>query len=88
MKIKNAFAALLLPVAFGVQAQDGVAKWDYEGTHGPMAWGNLDSSFAECKVGKAQSPIDIRHAKRGHLAPLAFDYHATKVEEVNNGHTV
>lgn len=88
MKLKHVFAALLLPAAFGAQAEEGAVKWNYEGAHGPAAWGNLNSNFAECKVGKAQSPIDIRHAKKGHLAPLAFDYHATKGEEVNNGHTV
>lgn len=88
MKLKHILAALLLPAALGAHAENKVAHWEYKGAHGPAAWGELDSNFAECKLGKAQSPIDIRHAQKGHLAPLAFGYHATHAEEVNNGHTV
>ena len=88
MKLKHILAALLLPAAFGAHAGNKVAHWEYNGKHGPAAWGELDSNFAECKLGKEQSPIDIRHAKKGHLAPLTFGYHVTHAEEVNNGHTI
>lgn len=88
MKLKHIVAALLLPAAFGAHAADSAPRWEYKGAHGPAAWGDLDGNFAECKLGKEQSPIDIRDAKKGQLAPLAFGYHATKAEEVNNGHTI
>jgi len=34
----------------------------YEGETGPSYWGSLDSSFATCSVGHAQSPVDITAA--------------------------
>jgi carbonic anhydrase len=44
--------------------------WAYEGKEGPKEWGNLDSSYAACAVGKTQSPIDIKGCNR--------EYHASR----------
>lgn len=63
--------------------------WTYEGEHGPAHWAELDKQFTECKLGHAQSPIDIRAAKPKADAPdLAFHYQATPLALINNGHTV
>ena len=34
--------------------------WTYEGKEGPQKWGDLEKDFATCKLGKEQSPIDIK----------------------------
>lgn len=63
--------------------------WTYEGAHGPAHWADLDKSFSECRLGHAQSPIDIRGAKALADAPnLEFAYQAVPLAIVNNGHTV
>ena len=62
--------------------------WAYEGKEGPKEWGTLDSSYAACSVGKTQSPIDIRGAKKTDLPALNFSYHAVPLRIINNGHTI
>ena len=63
--------------------------WTYEGEHGPSHWSELDKNFAECRLGHAQSPIDIRSAKPATDAPdLEFQYQPVPLSLVNNGHTV
>lgn len=89
MKSKYILAAVLMPIAFGSYAGgDHAPHWEYGGKSGPAAWGDLDTSFAECKLGNEQSPIDIRGAKKTDLPPLAFGYQSTGAEIVNNGHTI
>lgn len=63
--------------------------WTYEGEHGPSHWSELDKNFTECRLGHAQSPIDIRGAEAKADAPdLEFQYHAMPLALINNGHTV
>jgi carbonic anhydrase len=63
--------------------------WTYEGEGGPANWGSLDDAFKLCASGTAQSPIDIVGAESSEALPeLALDYKASKVNVVNNGHTV
>lgn len=62
--------------------------FSYEGATGPAYWGDLSPSYATCKTGKEQSPIDIRDARSSALPPLQFDYRAAPLRLVNNGHTV
>jgi len=89
MKLKYLTSAALLCAAMSAHAGDAHAPhWEYRGAAGPQAWGALDASFTGCKLGHEQSPIDIHGARKGHLAPLALDYHATPADIVNNGHTV
>ena len=64
------------------------APWSYDGSHGPDHWGDLESDFAECKVGTQQSPIDIRDAKETELAPIHFDYKLSPLKIINNGQTI
>lgn len=59
--------------------------WSYTN---PENWGELKPDYKLCKLGKVQSPIDIRNAAKADLAPLAFDYRSSPIEVLNNGHTV
>ena len=71
--------------ANGAQA-DEHPHWSY---HDAARWGELDKSFETCGLGTAQSPIDIRGAKRGGGLPaLGFGYVAGAAEVLNNGHTI
>jgi carbonic anhydrase len=62
--------------------------WTYEGEEGPEHWGELDPSYATCRQGKSQSPIDIANATSQDLANVAFHYQPSAVRILNNGHTV
>jgi carbonic anhydrase len=62
--------------------------WGYAGEAGPQAWGELKPEFAQCSLGKRQSPIDIRGGVRVDLEPIKFDYRPTGFAVVDNGHTV
>jgi carbonic anhydrase len=65
------------------------AHWSYSGPDGPEHWDELESDFAPCKVGRRQSPIDIKDAKdQADLAPIRFDYKLSPLKIINNGHTV
>jgi len=88
MKLKSVLTALLIPVALSAQAGDHASHWGYEGKEGPAKWGVLEPGFALCKMGKEQSPIDIRHAGKSALPPLDFGYTGSSAEIVNNGHTI
>ena len=68
-------------------AEDG--HWGYGSATGPAKWGSLEKGFAECKLGHAQSPIDIpdASARKGDLAPLLFNYKPSPLKIIDNGHT-
>ena len=80
----------LLLAAGAASASGHGPHWTYGGHEGPEHWGDLDKSFATCKAGREQSPIDIGSgkAKKEKLGPLEFHYQPTKAEVINNGHTV
>ena len=66
-------------------------KWGYTGHDGPEHWGELDSEFKECAIGKQQSPINITHeieVHEGELDPIEFHYDSETTHVINNGHTV
>jgi carbonic anhydrase len=62
--------------------------WTYTGPTGAVKWGEMQKDFATCKLGKKQSPIDIKGAKKGNLPAIAFNYSPSAAEVVNNGHTI
>lgn len=66
----------------------GPAHWSYAGKTGPEHWAELDPAYATCKLGHAQSPIDIRDTSTGKPVPVDFAYTAGAASVVNNGHTV
>ncbi len=65
------------------------AHWEYDGHNGPARWGEMNKEYEVCGLGKHQSPIDIRKTEmKVDLPELAFDYAASPLKIVNNGHTV
>ncbi len=70
------------------QAAGQPAHWSYAGQTGAEKWGDMEQDFATCKLGKKQSPIDIRGASKSALPAIAFNYARTPAEVVNNGHTI
>ena len=84
-----------LALAFGCSSalaadehHDAAHAWTYAGEAGPAHWGDMSAEFATCKLGKHQSPIDIRGAATADLPPIQFDYREAPLKIVNNGHTV
>jgi len=66
------------------------AHWGYTGQTGPEHWGDLSKDFEMCKLGKNQSPVDLRTdtAYKTDKAPIIFSYTASTDNEVNNGHSI
>ena len=62
--------------------------WSYKGEHGPDHWAEVSPQYATCKVGKHQSPIDIRGASAADLPAVDFSYAPAPLEIVDNGHTI
>lgn len=71
-------------------ASEAGHHWSYSGATGPSHWASLESDYATCGKGKAQSPIDIEKSRvrRQQLVPLVFDYKPSPLRIVNNGHTI
>lgn len=61
--------------------------WAYEGENGPAKWGEVSPDYSACK-GHHQSPIDISGTTEEKLPAIAFSYHPSKGEILNNGHTI
>lgn len=79
---------LLASSATVYAADEKAAHWGYAGKTGPSHWSELGAAFASCKMGKQQSPVDIRPGKEARLAPIAFQYVPAIGEIVNTGHSV
>ena len=82
------FSALTWSGLPAVAEEGAPPHWTYEGEHGPAHWGNLDSAYGTCQVGKHQSPIDIRGAKPASLPAIVFSYQPSPLKLIDNGHTV
>jgi len=81
-----AVAAVLLPAGSRAQWK---THWTYEGATGAEHWGDLDPEYAPCKVGREQSPIDIRNAEKAELPTLRFEYKSGPLKYlINNGYTI
>src|SRR4051794_36421243 len=88
MKMQSVAACVLFTSALAAHAADKEGHWSYGGEHGPAKWGGMEPDFAACKLGKEQSPIDIRNAKVAKLPALDLHYTTSAAEVVNNGHTI
>lgn len=64
------------------------AHWTYEGEEGPEHWGAISADYAACGSGKEQSPIDLAGFGEEDLANITFNYQPSKVNILNNGHTI
>jgi carbonic anhydrase len=95
MTNKKTLLALLVPMFFGVactttEVAHHAPHWTYEGHTSAEHWGDMQSDFAECKLGKNQSPIDIYAGatEKANLAPIKPAYKSSAADLVNNGHTI
>lgn len=90
MKAKLLAVALSALIAAPLAVAEKHAHWSYQGHGGAAHWADLDEGFKTCKLGQAQSPINIEtgKAEKGGLAPIQFAYAAGGAEVTNNGHTV
>lgn len=64
------------------------AHWGYGIQNGPQHWGEMEKGFESCKLGKLQTPIDIKTAKKAKKPALIFDYKSVPLTVVDNGHTL
>lgn len=90
-KYATATATLTLALACAQAAhaqQTPAPRWDYAGDAGPAAWSTLDKAYASCGAGQAQSPIDIRAARKAALPPLAPGYRPSHADVVDTGRTI
>jgi carbonic anhydrase len=87
--LKKSLIALAAAASLALAGGHG-AHWGYKGDTGPEHWGDLAPEFVMCKVGKNQSPINLRttDAYETALPPLIFGYRAATRDEVNNGHSI
>jgi len=81
------FAAWLvsLPISAANAAE---VHWTYGDSDGPAHWAELDSSFAACATGQAQSPINFTESTGADLSDPIFHYESVPLNLLNNGHTV
>ncbi|MES2740039.1 MAG: carbonic anhydrase family protein [Pseudomonadota bacterium] len=97
--LSSGFAVLCASLSGSALAQDIHAAhpshhaqhphhWSYTGATGTTHWSELEADFATCKVGHAQSPINILGAVKAELPAIGFNYAATAGEVINNGHTI
>jgi carbonic anhydrase len=82
-------ASLLMLGSTPVAAQEH-PHWSYSGPTGPAKWGSLEKEYSACAIGKNESPIDIRDtiAKKTDLPAINFDYQASTLKIIDNGHTI
>jgi carbonic anhydrase len=79
----------VLSMASSQEHQAGAGHdWSYSGATGPEHWGDLGSQNAACKLGREQSPIDIRDTEEGKAQPVDFNYQPSPLNIINNGHTI
>jgi carbonic anhydrase len=88
MKFTQLIASAAILLSTSALAADVPAHWSYEGAHGPANWSKLQAGFSACKLGHQQSPIDIVRTRKEALPALAFDYQASPLKIIDNGHTI
>jgi len=90
MNVVKVLALTTIAVAFcgPTPALSEGGHWAYTGHGAPKEWGDLDPAFTTCKLGKHQSPIDIRGAKAADLPAIQFDYIPSPLKVIDNGHTI
>ena len=84
----GAFLTMAATPAHSQESHPAADTWDYGKEHGPEHWGGLDPAFGACQTGHGQSPIDIQRTQKADLPLIAFDYHASPLRIVDNGHTI
>lgn len=94
--LSKSFLAIAVAAGFSFAAYNATAAehaashphWGYEGEAGPSHWGEISEEYATCAKGQKQSPIDISKAQDENLTDIVFNYKPSKINIINNGHTV
>ena len=88
MQLRHTVLAALCAVSLSALGHDDHPHWSYSGDNNPAHWGDLSPSFAACRQGKNQSPVDLATAvaKSGNSVAVQYPPLAYTVE--NNGHTI
>lgn len=63
------------------------AHWTYAGEKNVFTWGDIEGARL-CKIGQAQSPIDLPKEVAKGTSDYVFHYTETKFVSENNGHTI
>ena len=69
----------------------GSSHWGYSGEEGPKHWGDLAPENIQCKIGKNQSPINLKDTigvGTTGLPQLDVHYRDVPLKILNNGHTI
>lgn len=85
---REAWLITLVLVGGGAAGEEPAVHWGYQGAQGPAHWGELEAGYGDCKLGKHQSPVDIRHAKPAALRPIEFSYQVSPLRIIDTGHSV
>jgi carbonic anhydrase len=86
----TAISAALLAVGSTGLGAEGHPHWSYKGPTGPANWGKLEEDYSSCRLGKDQSPIDIRDdvARKSDLPAIEFAYKPSTLKIIDNGHSI
>src|SRR5438105_10544890 len=84
--MRHIVAVILLAAAPAIA--DCPAKWGYEAGNGPDRWGQMEAEWSACDVGRQQSPIDLKSAKKGVLPPLQITYADAPLVVQNTSHEI
>ncbi|MBU3548872.1 carbonic anhydrase [Polynucleobacter sp. P1-05-14] len=87
MKQKLLVLAVLSFTATFSFADGSAPHWTYGEV---KEWGALAPAYAECRLGKTQSPIDIqtKSVQKANLSPIKTAYKTAAAQVINNGHTI
>lgn len=91
--VRSAIAAIplvgiMLAPLQPILADDHAPHWSYGGAANPSEWGNLSEDFAQCEIGRDQSPINIENTLEDDSSTLVFNYVPVPLNIMNNGHTI
>lgn len=90
--LSSAFLLLPFTGAMSLFAESGghdhSIHWSYEGEYCPEHWGDIKPEYSKCKGGERQSPVGIALTEKTNLDTINFNYYATPLRIINNGHTI
>ncbi len=84
MRRKIFLFSLFTALSFAGEGDD----WSYQGEKGPEYWGDIKPEYIMCKIGKNQSPVDIKRVVEAELKDLEIHYKPGAYAIKNTGKTV
>ncbi|NES69340.1 MAG: hypothetical protein F6K24_30985 [Okeania sp. SIO2D1] len=77
-----------------IKYKDAIARegrqsnWGYSGEIGPENWAELSPEYKVCRIGKNQSPINIKSPLSLKPPKISINYKESPLSIINNGHTI